>query len=75
MTIFIKTLNGRSLTFEVQPTDTVNKLKQLVEERQGPSPGMRLLFGGKQLDDGKTLKDYNIGHNATGHLCEGMNVF
>lgn len=76
MTIFIKTLNGRSMTFEVKPTETVDRLKQLVEEKENIAPHMqRLLFGGKQLEDGKTLKDYNIGHNATGQLSEKMNVF
>ena len=71
MTIFIKTLDGRSMTFQIKPSETVDKLKKLVEERQGIAPDMqRLLFGGKQLEDGKTLKDYNIGPEATGQLSE-----
>jgi large subunit ribosomal protein L40e len=75
MTIFIKTLDGRSMTFEVKPTETVDKLKALIEERQNIAPEMqRLLFGGKQLEDGKTLSDYNIGPDATGHLSEKMNM-
>jgi len=73
MTIFIKTLDGRSMTFEVKPTETVDKLKELINDRQNIAPDMqRLLFGGKQLEDGKTLKDYNIGPDATGHLSEKM---
>ena len=75
MTIFIKTLDGRSMTFEVKPTETVDRLKKLIEERQNIAPDMqRLLFGGKQLEDGKTLQDYNIGPDATGHLSEKMNM-
>ena len=75
MTIFVKTLAGRSMTFEVKPTETVDKLKKLIEERENIAPEMqRLLFGGKQLEDGKTLNDYNIGPDATGHLSEKMNV-
>jgi len=73
MTIFIKTLDGRSMTFEVKPTETVDNLKKSVEERQNIAPDMqRLLFGGKQLEDGKTLQDYNIGPDATGHLTFRM---
>jgi len=73
MTIFIKTHEGRSMTFEVKPTETVDRLKQLIEERENIAPGMqRLLFGGKQLEEGKTLKDYNIGPDATGHLTFRM---
>jgi large subunit ribosomal protein L40e len=69
MTVFIKTLDGRSMTFQVKPTETVDKLKKLVEERQNIAPDMqRLLFGGKQLEAGKTLEYYNIGPDATGHL-------
>jgi ubiquitin C len=76
MTIFIKTLEGRSMTFEVKPTDTVDSLKHLIEKRENIAPNLqRLLFGGKQLEEGKTLKDYNIGPDATGHLSEKMNVF
>lgn len=76
MTIFIKTFEGRSMTFEVKPTETVERLKQLVEERVNIAPNLqRLLFGGKQLEDGQTLKYYNIRHNATGHLGEKMNMF
>ena len=75
MTIFIKTLDGRSMTFEVKPTATVDSLKKSIEDRQNIAPDMqRLLFGGKQLEDGKTLQDYNIGPEATGHLSEKMNV-
>jgi len=73
MTIFVKTLEGRSMAFQVKPTETVDGLKRLVEERQGVAPDMqRLLFGGKQLEDGKTLKDYNIGPEATGQMTFRM---
>lgn len=64
------------MTFEVKPTETVDSLKKLIEERENIAPNMqRLLFGGKQLEEGKTLKDFNIGPDATGHLSEKMNMF
>jgi len=63
------------MTLEVKPTETVDGLKKLIEGRQGIAPYMqRVLFGRKQLEDGKTLQDYNIGPDATGHLGEKMNM-
>ena len=63
------------MTFKVKPTETVDKLKTLIEVRQGIAPDMqRVLFGAKQLEYGKTLQDYNIGPGATGHLGEKINM-
>jgi len=61
------------MTFEVKPTETVDKLKELIKERQNIAPAMqRLLFSGKQLEDGKTLQDYNIESGATGNMTLRM---
>ena len=63
------------MTFEVKPTDRVDKLKELIKERTNMAPNMqRLLFGGMQLEDGKTLQDYNIGPGMTGYIGEKMNM-
>ena len=75
ITIFVKDLDGRSMTFEVKPTETVRRLKELIDERRGIASNMqRLLFGGHQLDNERTLTSYNIRHNATVVLGEKMKM-
>ena len=69
MQIFVKTLTGKHITMEVEPTDRVEHLKALIEERIGtPVDQQRLIFAGKQLEDGKTLQDYSIQKDSTIHL-------